>query len=139
MNNSTLANHSYLIVDDEPNTRTVFEVLLGKVIGSNHVESFSHNNDFLENLSKLSFQPTIFFLDLMMEPHTGYDMLDMLRTSETYKDSIIIAITARVMTHDIEHMQTAGFNGLISKPIVRQIFPELLQRIIAGEEIWYVA
>ena len=139
MNTNNLATLSYLIVDDEPRSQRVLKTLLEKGVGGSNISIISDNTRFLSDLSELSMIPDVIFLDLMMEPYNGYDLLRMLRHEERYQKTVIIAVTARAMTHDIEQMKKEGFNGLISKPIVRKVFPELLQRIINGEPVWYVA
>ena len=53
-------------------------------------------------------------------------------------DAVIVAMTANVMSYDIEQLQQAGFDGLIGKPVVRRIFPQLVERLLAGESVWYV-
>lgn len=134
-----LARLSYLVIDDDENTCALFSVLLKHVIQSQQVKILNANDDFDNVIGKIGFVPDVIFLDLMMRPHDGYEMLEFFRKQANYANSVVIAITARVMTHDLESMQQAGFNGLISKPITRKIFPELLQRIIDGESIWYIA
>jgi hypothetical protein len=42
------------------------------------------------------------------------------------------------MSHDIEQLREAGFSGLIGKPILKEIFPELVEKLLAGESVWYV-
>ena len=32
-----------------------------------------------------------------------------------------------------------GFNGVIAKPIRMKAMPDLLERLIYGEEVWYIA
>ena len=94
---------------------------------------------FSSILCTLNPVPDVVFLDLMMEPLSGFDLLVILRQLPRYSQTIAVAVTARAMPHDIELMQSAGFDGLISKPIVRQVFGELLGRIVSGEKLWYIA
>ena len=42
------------------------------------------------------------------------------------------------MPSDVALLQQAGFDGLIGKPLVHKIFPELLHKILAGGPIWYI-
>jgi CheY-like chemotaxis protein len=50
----------------------------------------------------------------------------------------VIAMTANVMSHDVEHLKKAGFSGLIGKPILKEVFPQLVKNILNGEAVWYV-
>ncbi len=74
-----------------------------------------------------------------MRPYDGYELLKMLRSDSTYKEATIIAMTACVMATDVQALRAAGFNGLIGKPILRQVFPGLLKQILTGEPVWFVS
>lgn len=62
----------------------------------------------------------------------------MIRADENYKDTTVIAMTANVMSHDVDKLKKAGFNGLIGKPILKENFPQHIERLLAGEPVWYV-
>jgi len=55
-----------------------------------------------------------------------------------YKDVPVVAMTAGVMATDVVKLKSAGFNGLIGKPIRKKLFPGQLDKILAGESIWEV-
>jgi len=40
------------------------------------------------------------------------------------------------MNEEVELLRTAGFDGVIGKPINHATFPDLLMRILKGEKIW---
>jgi hypothetical protein len=42
------------------------------------------------------------------------------------------------MNEEVEMLQDAGFDGGIAKPIDQQVFPQLIERIMAGEDIWSI-
>jgi CheY-like chemotaxis protein len=130
---------SYLVVDDDPITRNIMTVLLGTVLRSSQLTLFENSKDFEVRVMALPYSPDIVFLDIAVLPYDGYEMLKIIKPLEKYRDSKIVAITARVMQEEIQRMKVAGFDGMISKPIIRQVFPQLVKRIIAGEEIWYIA
>ncbi len=134
-----LATLSYFAVDDDHHTRRVLEILLGRVIGSPQVLIFENSQDFPKKIKTLPFVPSLSILDIAVEPYNGYQMLQLMRQMPIFDKTKIIAVTARVMSNEIDNMKTAGFDGMISKPIIRQVFPKLIQRIMAGESIWYLA
>ncbi len=138
-NDVDLATLSYFAVDDDHNTRRILEILLGQVIGSPQVLIFENSQDFPKKIKMLPFVPSLSILDIAVEPYNGYQMLQLMRQMPIFDKTKIIAVTARVMSNEIDNMKTAGFDGMISKPIIRQVFPKLLQRIMAGESIWYLA
>jgi CheY-like chemotaxis protein len=80
----------------------------------------------------------VIFLDVQIHPLDGYEMLRQLREDPTYEKAIIIAMTANVMSHDVEKLQQAGFSGLIGKPIMKDIFPSLIEKVLQGQAVWFV-
>jgi len=43
-----------------------------------------------------------------------------------------------VMNEEVIKLRTSGFNGVIAKPIDQDLFPQMMQRVLNGEEIWRV-
>ena len=119
-------------------SREVLEVLIKDVLGYSQLMIFEDSSNFLERLNVLPVRPNVFFLDVQIDPHDGYEILKMLRSDPSYHDAIIVALTANVLSYDIEQLQQAGFNGLIGKPIVRRVFPQLIEKLLTGESVWYV-
>jgi CheY-like chemotaxis protein len=127
-----------LYVDDDALSREVMHVLAAKVIGAD-ITLLDDNTNFMDKVRELPAVPDVIFLDIQMRPHDGYEMLKMLRSDSTYKEATIIAMTASVMATDVQALRAAGFNGLIGKPIMRQVFPGLLKQILTGESVWFVS
>jgi CheY-like chemotaxis protein len=126
----------FLCVEDDGPSREVIGVLLKEVMGFSNVTIFEDSADILTRLEALPTAPNVVLLDIQMQPYDGYEVLHMLRNTEPYCDSLIIAMTASVTVTDIQSLRAAGFNSLISKPIRQRFFPDFLNRIIAGEEVW---
>jgi CheY-like chemotaxis protein len=134
-----VAEPSFLYIDDDPISRDVVKILLERVMGFSKITFFETSQDFMDKIRALPELPTVIFLALQVRPHNGYEMLHTLREDPTYQDAVIIALTANVMATDVEKMKTSGFSGLISKPIIHRIFPELLNKILAGQSVWYIS
>ncbi len=130
---------SFLYIDDDPISREVLKILLETVMGFEQVRYFADSRDFMERLRALPMVPTVIFLGIEVTPHNGYEMLAAIRQDPRYQETKIIAVTAYVMVSDVEKMKAANFTGLISKPIIHRIFPDLLQKILAGEPVWYIS
>ncbi|MBI5929591.1 MAG: response regulator [Chloroflexi bacterium] len=128
----------FLYVEDDLMSRKVLEVLLIRVMGFTHVTIFDNSENFMDQLRLLPDVPGIFLLDIQMRPHDGYEVLEMLRNDPIYQNSIVIALTANVMANDVQQLQSVGFDGLIGKPIMKDIFPDLIEKILSGESVWYV-
>ncbi len=128
----------FLYVEDDFASRQILKVLITRVLGHTHLNVFENSQDFLRRLGQLSPAPNVFFLDIQMKPHDGYEVLSMLRGSAQFASATVIAMTANVMSHDVEKLKQVGFDGLIGKPLVKDIFPQLVERVLAGEPIWFV-
>ena len=129
---------SFLYVEDDPSSRRLIKLIMTCVLGYRQVTIFETSENFLEKVRGLPAVPDVVFLDVQVAPHDGFEMLRMLRTETGYKKTPVIAMTASVMTSDIERLKQAGFDGLLGKPIRKRIFPDQLKQILAGEPVWVV-
>jgi two-component system cell cycle response regulator DivK len=129
---------SFLYFDDDLRSREVLEILLAKVMGFPKITMFEDSKDIEERLNTLPRVPDVVFLDIQMKPLNGYQVLEILRSRSDYQNSKIIALTATVMPDDVARFQDVGFDGLIGKPLVHKVFPELVKKILDGEAIWYI-
>jgi CheY-like chemotaxis protein len=127
-----------LYVEDEARSRKVMELLLSKRMGLPHVTMFEDSTDFLSRAEALNPRPSVIFLDIHIRPHNGFDMLRMLRQSSHFDSVPIVALTASIMNEEVNELLVAGFDGCLGKPIDTDTFPEILERIAAGEKIWHI-
>ncbi|MBC8097940.1 MAG: response regulator [Armatimonadetes bacterium] len=128
---------SILYVEDDPTSRLVMQMILDFAIRLPY-HIFEDSTNFLDRLLALPQKPSVFLLDIHMLPMDGFGMLSILRSHPDYRDAIVVAVTASVMNEEVVQLQRAGFNGGIAKPIDQKLFPDLLQRILAGEKIWHI-
>lgn len=135
----TAHNPAFLYVEDDAMSCDVVRLLLCNVMGYTDLTIFEDSHDFMARITALPRIPDVIFLDIQMRPHSGYEILTMLREHPDYAETCIIAMTANVMATDVEELKAAGFDGLIGKPIDRKAFPALLDRILQGESVWFVA
>jgi two-component system, cell cycle response regulator DivK len=131
-------NTTFLYVEDEPLSRLVMQMLLVRALGYENLNIFENSEHFIERVEDLDDKPDLVFLDIHMQPHNGFEMLSMLRQHPRYHDTRVIALTASVMNEEVDMLKNAGFNGAIAKPIDQVIFPNLLQSILNGEEVWHI-
>lgn len=128
----------FLYVEDDLLSRKVMEVMIKMVLGYPNLTIFENSTNFIERVASLPEQPNVILLDVQIGPLDGYEMLHALRQHPQFVDTTIIAMTANVMSHDVDSLQRAGFDGLIGKPLLKEVVPDLINRILAGEQIWYV-
>ena len=50
----------------------------------------------------------------------------------------MIALTASVMNVEVNLLKQPGFDGAIAKPIDEIMFPDLLNQILDGEQVWNI-
>jgi CheY-like chemotaxis protein len=131
--------HHYLYVEDDPLSREIMQMIMTNLLGIEHLSMFEDSQNFAARLGALPRRPDVILLDIHMKPHTGFEMLDMLRHDLGYEQATIVALTASVMNEEVQKLQTSGFDGAIGKPISLQTFPDLLARILEGERVWHVA
>lgn len=130
---------AFLYVEDEAMSRMVMEILMKRGLGYQNLTIFENSENFMDRVSRLEQKPDIIFLDIHMQPHTGFEMLAMLRQHPDYTDTCVIALTASVMNEEVDLLRQSGFNGAIAKPIDQLVFPELLEQILQGEPVWNIA
>ena len=127
-----------LYVEDEAKSRRVMQMLLVNSMKLEHVNIFDDSSDFMARVDALTPKPDVIFLDIHVAPYNGFQMLELLRKSGRYTDTIIVALTASVMNEEVTQLRESGFDGCLSKPIDIDTFPELLSLILRGEELWHI-
>ncbi|MBZ0319209.1 MAG: response regulator [Anaerolineae bacterium] len=131
-------NPFILYVEDDPTSREVMEMTLMYRMGCSSFQVFEDSENFISKVKSLPQKPDVIFLDIHMKPYDGFQMLQMLRNEPDYAQAKIIALTASVMNEEVAALETAGFDGTIAKPIDADAFPNLLNRIISGERVWFI-
>lgn len=118
-------------------SRDILEFILQDDLG-HMVTIFPDSTDFIKRVEALPHKPDLIFLDIHVAPHDGFEMLSMLRKTDTFKDTHVVAMTASVMNEEIDQLRRAGFDSCLSKPIQFENFPKVLDRLLAGETIWRI-
>ena len=133
-------NKSYnlLYVEDDPGSRKVMQGLVQSLPYHVTLTIFNDSLDFLSRVQSLHPQPDVILLDIHVQPHNGFEMLQMLRLHSSYAYKMIVALTASVMNEEVKKLKEAGFDGVLAKPLKFHEFPDRMQRILAGERQWIV-
>ena len=131
-------NHTFLYVEDDDLSREALQIILNRVMKVERVDVFEDSGNFLERVHALPYKPDIFLLDIHMQPHTGFEMLQMLRADPDYQDAKVIALTASVMNDEVTLLRTSGFDGAIGKPINVATFPNVIKSVLDGIDIWHI-
>jgi len=117
-----------LIVDDEPDARTV---LFHTLRGAGHtVTEAADGEEALKKLKRTRFDLVI--LDIMMPRMSGYDVLEKIRAMPTRADTPVIVVTAK---HDPEGVQRevgGGAAGHIAKPFLPSELERVVKSVLKG-------
>ncbi|MGE3335984.1 MAG: response regulator [Rhodospirillaceae bacterium] len=115
-----------LIVEDDPNSRDLFEYLLR---GAGHfVVTAVNGADGVRAAKEAAFD--LVLCDLQMPVCDGYAFLREIRQLAPFAEVPVIAITAFSMLGDREHVLAAGFNGYFSKPVEPETFLADIERFL---------
>jgi len=78
----------------------------------------------------------LILMDIRLPYEDGYGALRKIRSSNTLKDTLVIAVTAEASVAQINKAKESGFDGFIGKPLDPDRFPEQIRRILSGEQVW---
>jgi len=125
------------VEDDEPSI-FVMKMVVERVMGLPTLHVLQSRADFVQQVKHLGVVPDVFLLDIQMKPYGGIELLAMLRGDPQFKKSKLVALTASVTNEEVSLLKSGGFDGAIAKPLNIDVFPDLIARIINGEQIWYI-
>jgi CheY-like chemotaxis protein len=129
-------DHAFLYVDDESLSREVMRLVMEEALMVQHLTILEDSADFTQRIEMLDPQPDIILLDIKVKPLDGFEMLKHLRAHPDYGKATVIAVTAGVMSQEVNRLRAAGFDGAVAKPVRISTFPEIMQRIVQGEPVW---
>jgi len=76
--------------------------------------------------------PSLILMDINLPGLTGYEAATRLRGMEGFRDTPIVAVTARALEGDRERVVIAGCDGYIAKPIDVDAFPDQMTFYLDG-------
>ena len=126
-------------VEDDENSIFVMKMVVERVMKLPTLYVLHSRADFVEQVRDLGVVPDVFLLDIQMKPYDGVELLSMLRGDPQFNKSKVIALTASVTNEEVSLLKSGGFDGAIAKPLNIEVFPNLIARIINGEQVWYIA
>jgi CheY-like chemotaxis protein len=123
-----MSGKAIIIEDDVNSAKVLAHLLLKEGIESIIVTYFGQFQ------SQNPVDAAIIFVDLEMPGISGYEVLEVLMRDAHYQSVPIIA--SSVHLNEIKQVRDAGFHSFIGKPLRKDVFPNQLRRILAGERIW---
>ncbi len=117
-----------LLVEDEYDTRFIFERLLAK--NDYNVKAVENGEEALEVLKE--FKPKVIIADWTMPVMDGLQLCNAVKTNDEFKTIYFILLTARSSLKDRVTGLDVGADDFLVKPVENQ---ELLARIRSGIRI----
>lgn len=103
-----------LIVDDDPDTQRILRTFLERLrIRS---DAARDGQQAFEMLTSYKYQLVI--TDIQMPVMDGLSLIRKIRANSEYADLPVIALTASVMSDEVEDYLKLGFSSVIAKPFV---------------------
>lgn len=127
-----------IYIDDDAMSCTVMEMLFTHKLAHKNLTVFHDSADFMSRIESLAHKPDFFMLDIHIAPHSGFEMLSMLRADERFRDAKVVAVTASVMVEEVELLKDAGFDGALGKPVDPEFVGEFVDRIMSGKQVWHI-
>ena len=113
-----------LIIDDDPDVRTVMNVLMKKQ--GYEVETAFNREDALSKLE--DFRPSVILLDVLLSGTDGRELCKEIKRSEELKTVPIIMVSAHPSA--AENIANYGADDFISKPINTHSLLEKMDRLV---------
>ena len=131
-------DYSFVYVEDDLLSQEVTQMIFENAMGVRRLWIFGDSDNFIPRVKALPSAPDMFLLDIYVTPLSGFEILKVIRSEDELRQSLVVALTASVMSDEVELIKTAGFDGAIGKPLSVTTFPDLIRRILEGEEVWYI-
>ena len=113
-----LKDWQVLVVDDEPDSLEVAELLL-EMCGATVITA-TNGRDGLEKAAQ--HRPRFILSDLSMPDMSGWQLRRALAANLATANIPVIALTAHAMQGDRELAFAAGFHNYLSKPLIPETF-----------------
>lgn len=78
----------------------------------------------------------LILMDIRLPYEDGYQALQKIRAHQRLKDTMVVAVTAEASEDQLMKARQSGFDGFLGKPLDPDRFPDQIQRLLAGEEVW---
>ncbi|HET7339850.1 MAG TPA: PAS domain S-box protein [Methylomirabilota bacterium] len=123
----SLAGVRVLVVDDQPDERQLFAVVLEEYDAS--VQTAGSLGEALKTLA--GWRPDVLVTDIAMPDQDGYELLRAVRAlgPQHGGDVPAVAVTAHARVEDRDRALAAGFQLYVSKPIEPDRLVELVARL----------
>jgi len=127
---TSLGGLSILVVDDEPDARTVVAETL-RLEGA-RVTVTDSATSALQKVQETGAHFDIIVTDIGMPDEDGYSLVRRLRSLQSGRQMLAIAVTGYASRGDIEAAMDAGFDLHVPKPVDFNTFVPMVRRLAHG-------
>jgi CheY-like chemotaxis protein len=122
--------HALVVDDNVKNLGVLSRLLARQGVVCTEASSTSQLAGLLKTLPNVD----VVFLDLEMPGVNGYEIMRQLKTDARFDSAPFVAYTVHLSEINIAHQK--GFHSFLGKPIDADKFPEQLNHILNGEQVW---
>lgn len=120
-----------LVIEDDSYSQDVLAMFFEQLnISQTNISTAKNIQELLQTLDKVD----LIFLDLEFGDLSGYDVINIIRSSENLRDTPVVAYTSH--TNEMNRARDLGFAGFISKPVSAENFAADLATLLRGESVW---
>ena len=125
-NQQILSYKNILIVDDNKINMRLLKKIVQRIIPNSSIFEAYDGNDAIAKYEKEKLD--IILMDIQMPNKNGYEATYEIRKLKDSEKIPIIAITAGILTGDIEKCFESGMNDYIAKPIIFSDLEQILHK-----------
>ena len=122
--------HALIVDDNANNTGVLSELLAQQGVDSTSLKDARNLERALDQMESID----VIFLDLELPGVDGYQVLQRLKEDPRFNMVPMVAYTVHVS--EISNARNLGFDSFLGKPLDADRFPEQLERIMRGEQVW---
>ena len=122
-----------LIIEDDASSIKVLRSLLDQ-LGADSI-AINDTSSIDQKLREIE-RPDVIFIDLEMPANNGYSVLEIIQRNAYFDGIPTVAYTTHI-SH-LNEARTAGFHSFLGKPIDGDRFPDFLDAILDGSDVWEV-
>lgn len=115
-----------LYVEDDPASRR----LIYMIVDRENYEFHSANDAESGIAAAVELQPDVILMDINLPGMSGEEACIKLKAMEETQHIPVIALTAKIMHGDRQHLLRLGFDEYIPKPVNRLMLINIIQRTL---------
>lgn len=131
-----MAEFTVLVVEDNVSNFVLIARMLGYLgIHCEWKTSGYEVVEYADNMPRLD----LILMDIRLPYEDGYTALKKIRSSARLKATPVVVVTALASQDQMNLARQSGFDGFLGKPLDPDRFPDQIQRILAGDQVWEYA